>query len=156
MVEYKWILDEWVISLIHHITKRGIKVFVKFCLVGLGNTAIDAGVFFLMCDILGLNQVFSNVVSYALGALNSYILSSKIVYNEEKYSLKKYIKFMSGNFCILLVSTVLVMIFSKFFEAKVIGKLLSIPITLTLNFLFQRYIVFRESADKILKERELQ
>ena len=130
-------------------TKGNFIMFVKFSCVGLLNTLIDYGAFFILCDILKLNMVFSNITSYILSATNSYFLNSSFVYKEKKFTLKKYAGFLSGNVFVLIISTIFIALFANYIPVKTIAKLISAPITLVLNFLFQRYILFKKSADKI-------
>ncbi len=133
-------------------TKGNFIMFIKFSCIGVLNTLIDYGVFFILCDILKLNMVFSNVMAYILSATNSYFLNSSFVYNEKKLTLKKYAGFLSGNVFVLIISTVFIAVLSKYIPVKTISKLISAPITLVLNFLFQRFILFKKSADKINDE----
>lgn len=126
-----------------------LKMFIKFGCVGVLNTLLDTAGFFLLCDICGINELFSNVASYLISATNSYFLNSRLVYHAEKYSFGKYFQFLAGNICVLVISTLSIMIFARFFTVKTIAKLISMPITIILNFLIQRFIVFKKSADKL-------
>lgn len=129
--------------------KSNIILFFKFSCVGVLNTLIDNGLFFVLCDCLLVDKIISNVVSYIVSATNSYLLNAKAVYKEEKYTFSKYFKFLLGNTSVLVISTLSLLIFSKFFKYQIIAKLLTVPITMILNFIFQRFILFKKSADKI-------
>ena len=131
------------------LNRANLKMFIKFGCVGVLNTIIDTAVFFLMCDMLSLNEVVSNVSAYLISSANSYFMNSKFVYKVDKYSVKKYIHFISGNILVLIISSLSVMMFARFFEVKTIAKLISMPITVVLNFLIQRFVIFKKSADKI-------
>ena len=133
-------------------SKGNFIMFVKFSCIGVLNTLIDYGVFFLLCDILTLNMVFSNITSYILSATNSYFMNSGFVYKEKNFTLKKYAGFLSGNVFVLIISTIFIAVLSKYIPVKTVAKLISAPITLILNFLFQRFILFKKSADKINDE----
>ncbi len=133
-------------------SKGNFVMFIKFSCVGVLNTLIDYGVFFILCDILRLNMVFSNVTAYILSATNSYLLNSSFVYKDKKFTLKKYAGFLSGNVFVLIISTVSIAVLSKYIPVKTIAKLISAPITLIFNFLFQRFILFKKRADKINDE----
>lgn len=126
-----------------------LKMFIKFGCVGVLNTIIDTVVFFLLCDICSINELFSNIASYLISATNSYFLNSRHVYHAEKYSFEKYFHFLAGNVCVLVISTLSIMFFSRFFTVKTIAKLISMPITIILNFFIQRFVIFKKSADKL-------
>lgn len=124
-------------------------MFIKFSCVGVLNTLIDYGVFFVMCDIFGINIYISNVCGYVLSATNSYFMNSMFVYKDKKFGFKKYVAFLAGNVSVLLLSTIFIAVLSKNIEVKTIAKLISAPFTILLNFCFQRFILFKKSADKI-------
>ena len=129
--------------------KANLIMFVKFGCVGVINTVIDAGVFFVLCEILKINEIVSNVFAYLIAATNSYLMNSKGVYKEEKYSFVKYIKILIGNTSVLVISTLSLIALSGFVESNMIKKLITVPITTVLNFIFQRFILFKKSADKL-------
>ena len=133
-------------------SKGNFIMFIKFSCVGVLNTLIDYGVFFVLCDILKLNMVFSNITSYVLAATNSYLLNSGLVYKDKNFTFKKFLGFLSGNVFVLIISTLFIALLSNYIQIKTIAKLISAPITLVLNFLIQRFIIFKKSADKINDE----
>lgn len=62
--------------------------FVKFGIVGLGNTLITIGSYHVFV-YLGLNYILANVISYLLGMMNSYYWNKNWVFrvkpNEKKH-----------------------------------------------------------------------
>ena len=133
---------------------KNLIMFVKFSVVGAINTVLDAVVFFLMCDICGIHEIISNIAAYIISATNSYLLNSRFVYHEEKYTYKSYLKFLSANTFVLVISTLSVFLFSQMVLYKITAKLISIPITVIINFIFLRFIVFKKSAERLVKESE--
>jgi len=138
------------------LSDKNIIMFIKFSFVGVINTVIDAAVFFLMCDIGGINEIISNVAAYVTAATNSYLLNSRFVYHEDKYTLGAYLKFLTANTSVLIISTLSIMLISRFVDYKIIAKLITIPVTVIINFVFQRFIVFKKSAERLIKESEEQ
>lgn len=136
------------------LSKANILMFVRFSCVGVLNTVIDTAVFFLACDFFGLNEIVSNIIAYMTSATNSYFLNSKFVYKEERFTPMQYLKFLAGNTSVLIISSLSLMLFARFFKIKTLAKLITVPITVVLNFAFQRFVVFRKSADKAVKESE--
>ena len=129
-------------------------MFVKFGCVGVINTLVDSAVFFLMCDIWGIHEIFSNVTAYVFAATNSYFLNSRFVYHDTRFSLKRYTAFLSANVSVLVISTISILLLSKLVPYKIIAKLITIPITVCINFILQRFVVFKKSADKFIEESE--
>lgn len=70
--------------------------FLKFCVVGTIGTAIDFGILNLLYNVLGLSQVFSNVVSVSAATVNNYTWSRFWVYPETKHQQggRKFVQFV--------------------------------------------------------------
>jgi putative flippase GtrA len=49
--------------------------FIRFCVVGVLNTAIDFGLFALLTRLVGLDPLIANVLSFTTGAANSFLLN---------------------------------------------------------------------------------
>ena len=112
---------------------KNLIMFVKFSVVGATNTVLDAVVFFLMCDICGIHEIISNITAYIISATNSYLLNSRFVFREGKYTYKSYLKFLSANTFVLVISTLSVFLLSQRVSYKITAKLISIPITVIIK-----------------------
>jgi len=123
-------------------------LFCKYSVAGIFNTFVDVGVFFLMCDILNYSEITSNVTAYICCATGSYLLNSRFVYKENTYTLKRYFQFVTGNFTVLVISTVIILFISDFLCYKFLAKIIAIPITAIMNFTIQRFLIFWTSCDK--------
>lgn len=113
----------------------------------------DTLIFFCLCDIWGIHEIISNVLSYLIAATGSYFLNSTFVYREEKYSILKYLKFLTANTSVLVISTVSLALLSKYVAVKTVAKLITIPISVALNFVLQRFVVFKSGAQKQIEEK---
>jgi putative flippase GtrA len=49
--------------------------FIRFCVVGVLNTAIDLGLFALLTRLFGLDPLVANLLSFTTGAANSFLLN---------------------------------------------------------------------------------
>ncbi len=49
--------------------------FLRFCVVGVLNTAIDLGLFALLTRLAGLDPLVANILSFSAGAANSFLLN---------------------------------------------------------------------------------
>jgi putative flippase GtrA len=103
-----------------------------------------------MCDICGIHEIISNITAYIISATNSYLLNSRFVFRDGKYTYKSYLKFLSANTFVLVISTLSVFLLSQRVSYKITAKLISIPI----NFIFLRFIVFKKSAECPVNESE--
>jgi putative flippase GtrA len=70
--------------------------FLRFCVVGTIGTAIDFGLLNLLYNVLGLHQVFSNVVSVSAATINNYTWSRYWVYPEtrDQAGVRKFVQFV--------------------------------------------------------------
>ena len=57
------------------LTIEELKKFIKFGTVGVLNTMVDWGVFFLLASLLSVNGYFSQFMAYVVATANSYILN---------------------------------------------------------------------------------
>lgn len=58
--------------------------FVKFNIVGVLNTAVDFGVYFLLTKFAGMNYVLAQTISYTAGIANSYVWNTIWTFKQEK------------------------------------------------------------------------
>lgn len=147
--------------------RKGILQFIKFALVGIGNTLIDLVV------SMGLNALFSiyylaKIVGYCCGILNSYLLNTRWTFKEErKKDAREIVSFIVVNLIVLAVSTAL-MYFMKdkwgfigWWESlglpnlilKVINgerfcMIVSAVICIIINFIGNKLIVFNRKDTK--------
>lgn len=83
---------------------------VRYGLVGVINTAITFSVIVVLM-YLGVSAVTSNVIGYAFGLLNSYLMNRQFTFNAPK-AQKRALRFLSGFFIaygLNLVALVLLM-----------------------------------------------
>lgn len=80
--------------------KTTIKQFIQFNIVGISNTLVDFGVYFLLTSLLNVNYIIAQVISYTAGIANSYIWNTLWTFKKEKRRTPKEI------FLFLLVNIV--------------------------------------------------
>ncbi len=112
--------------------------FIKYCLIGVGNTAVHWIVSFLLVFLLG--QGFANLIGFLAASLLSFVLNGKLNF---KTNLTYYKYFLFLGFMSLLAYTV-----------GAIGQHLHLPFILALitftcaslvfGFLYSKYVVFRK------------
>lgn len=82
------------------------KQFTKFGIVGVSNTAITIATYSILV-YLGLYFIIANIIGYAIGIVNSYILNSKFVFKIDKSSYRVMVKFIGVNVKVLIINTLL-------------------------------------------------
>lgn len=129
------------------------KQFILFCLVGVANTLVAIGVNWLMLFILkafGLSVVvfgaslaagISSLSGDVAGAINSYILNSKFVFDGRNKHTGP--KFIAAFFIYAFISAILVMLLSKIGVTEEYCKVIVTPIMIIENYFINKFWVFR-------------
>ena len=114
-----------------------IKQFIKFGLVGISNTLISLGMYYLLY-FLGVNYLIANTVGFVVSVLNSYYWNNKYVFKKtQKGHLKPLIK-------TFLLSTVLLFVMVQYFSvSEVVAPVVTLVITIPLNFLMNKFWAFK-------------
>lgn len=119
--------------------------FVKFLIIGLTNTAISYLVFWLSYNLFLHKNVFlSQCCSYFAGIVWSFYWNHKWTFSSKKKRLPLFVKFMTVQISLLLLSAGIMSICSKdyFFNVNIIWLIVMGFMTL-LNFLLSKIIVFK-------------
>lgn len=129
-------------------------VFVKFILVGIVNTVIGTIIMFVCYNIFSLGYYLSSSLNYIVGSIISYFLNRKYTFN---YNQKGFIVilrfFINILFCYLvsyiLAKKIILIIFENYSKKFVdnISMLLGMTLYVILNYLLQRFFVFRRNID---------
>ena len=118
--------------------------FVRYCLVGLVNTATDLTVFGAMTGLLGASPVHANIVSYTTALLMSFVLNRNFTFRDagQTQPLAQLYRFVTVNLGCLAISTAGVWLLAA--EITPIGaKLATIPVVTLVGFVAVRLFVFR-------------
>lgn len=117
--------------------------FIKFGLVGVLNTAIN-WIIFILLNSLGLYYIISNIISYSLSTLNSYIWNSKWVFKYNGDNIKETtFKFIILNIIGLILNTCILYILVDILgSSKIIGLIITTGIVMILNYFINKLWVF--------------
>ncbi len=118
----------------------------KFAIVGVANTLLDMGVFWLLSVLLGINPYISQVISYSCGMLNSYIFNRSWTFRSQaKFFSPALLRFIILNLIMLGISTGLLFVLLDILAVpKMIAKVGATIITLVISFVVNRLWVFKE------------
>ena len=122
---------------------------ISFGLIGVGNTAIDFGMFTFFYTVLAVPLVPSNILSWYIAVSCSYVMNTLITFRAESGRVlrrKDYFHFvLSGIVGAVLATTALVVL--SHFIAVLVAKLVSIVVAFAANFTMSHFVVFRPNLD---------
>jgi putative flippase GtrA len=123
-----------------------LKQFVKFALVGVLNTAIHYGVFYSLFEFAGLYYVLASGIGFGLAVTNSYFCNKFWTFKSRKADVRReFAKFFIVNIVSLSINlacmAVLVELFAMY---PPVAQLVTIGITLVINFLGNKFWTFKE------------
>lgn len=125
--------------------KNTVNQFVRFGFVGVSNTVIYY-VCYVFLLYLGLNYIISNIISFSIGVLNSYLLNNKYVF-KTRTDLSKYFRyrvfvktyisyFFSG---VILSNLILFYCVNILHLSEIVSPLICLLITVPTNFVLNKY-----------------
>lgn len=129
--------------MINNERKKTLIQFVKFGIVGVSNTAIGLGTYYLFLH-LGFHYMVANVLSWLISVFNAFYWNNKYVFKSAASwtmaLIKTYVSygFSFGVGCVVLAILVEILGIS----AK-IAPLLVLVITIPLNFVLNKFWAFK-------------
>lgn len=121
-----------------------IKQFLKFGIVGVSNTLISLGVYYLLY-FMGVNYLIANTMGFIISVLNSYYWNNRYVFKKtQKGHLKPLIKtFMSYGLTFILSTGLLFLMVNYLGISKVVAPIIAIIITIPINFFMNKLWAFK-------------
>lgn len=123
--------------------------FVKFGLVGVMNTAISTGIYFIFIFFDEKLYLLGHIVGFLVSVLNAYYFNSKFVFKTDIASFKGHLKallktYVSYGFTFLLSTALLWIFVDKCGISPKIAPFLNLAVTTPLNFLMNKFWSFRK------------
>ncbi|MCR8659022.1 GtrA family protein [Paenibacillus endoradicis] len=131
------------------ISRKSLKQFIIFGIVGVSNTVVDLIIFWLLIQS-SLHYIIANIVAYSVGMLNSYLWNSAITFKSkhrknEIVAVKRIVKFIIWNGLMLLLSSALIYVVVEFMHwHALISKLVVTVFILVVQFLGSKKWVFKQ------------
>jgi putative flippase GtrA len=151
------------------IQRRGLRQFVKFCIVGASSTAVDFGIFYLLIEVLHIKQHFASedlgralavMAAFVVAVTNGFYWNSRWTFRQTDpaSARRRYVQFVATNIVglglnlsiTLAVARVapvfLVDLLSPYLQkdpAAFIGKAVATGIVVFWNFAVNKYWTFR-------------
>ena len=116
-----------------------------FAMVGASNTVVDLLVFWVLSEMAQVPPLLANVVSYSLGAVNSFTLNKLLTFRDRdtrRSSMEQLLAFAVVKLVCLALSS-LVLVLALLFMASLAAKLVSIVVTFVFAYMLSSRLVFR-------------
>lgn len=118
--------------------------FIRFCLVGLLNTAVTYFSFLLLFKCLRVPLYASNAISYVLGLINSFFFNKKWTFGSAGFKAKELALFIA----VFLVSYGIQFAFFAFMHhlhwREEIAQLLGMVVYTGIGFVGNKFFTFKE------------
>lgn len=124
--------------------KQSLIEFIKFSIVGVINTIVDFGVFSLLITN-GSPILLSQIISYACGMVNSFMMNRSWTFKENKRNeYSEPVKYLIANITTLSLMSGLLLLFVDQFQFPVlIAKVVCTGVGMAINFLSSKFWVFQ-------------
>lgn len=117
--------------------------FIKFCIVGLSNTAIGLGTYYLFLW-LGFHYMIANVLSWVISVFNAFYWNNKYVFKSSTTWLKSLFRtYISYGVSFLAGAVVLYGLVEWCGISDVVAPLLVLIVTIPLNFVLNKFWTFK-------------
>lgn len=117
--------------------------FIKFGIVGLSNTAIGLGSYYLFLW-LGWHYMLANVMSWIISVFNAFYWNSKYVFDTSSSWLRALFRtYVSYGVSFVIGAIVLYILVEWCGISDVIAPLLVLIITIPLNFVLNKFWAFK-------------
>ncbi|MEQ8174229.1 MAG: GtrA family protein [Syntrophomonadaceae bacterium] len=123
--------------------RKNLLQLMRFCIVGIANTAVDLGVFFVL-TFGGVPYLVAQVLAYSTGVVNSFFMNRRWTFKVEgKTSWGEMSSFLLVNLSSLLLSSLLLFILYDACHVPLwLSKLAATGLCMLVNFTASRRWVF--------------
>jgi len=126
---------------------------VRFGMVGVLNTGVDLGSYWILTRFIPLFEnahVLAKAISYTLGVINSYLWNRSFTFRSQVQSPKRFMIFFLINLIAVGINSGLMALSLHVLRIpEWAGLLLATAITMTWNFITSKFVVFRDSGNRI-------
>ena len=113
--------------------------FIKFCIVGVSNTAISLGIYYIFIVFDPKLYIIGNIVGFVVSVLNSYFWNSRFVFKKTDEKAKTLFKTFAAYGSNLFIGTAILYIFVDVIKiSEFIAPLLGLLITVPLNYFINK------------------
>lgn len=121
------------------------KQIVKYCIVGVFNTAITY-ITYVVLRWFGVSIVISNIVGYILGLINSFIWNKTWVFQHDGNLLKEISLFFASFLLCYLLQLVVLLCLNGIGVNEYITQIIAMMAYTASNYMFNRFITFTNES----------
>jgi putative flippase GtrA len=116
---------------------------IKFSMVGVLNTLIGYGVFFIFS--IYINYLLALIVSHIIGVIHSFFWNKYWVFRSSKNKIREFLKFYSVYFVMLVLNIALLTYFVSILNiSPQISQLIILPFLTILTYTGHKYWSFKK------------
>lgn len=134
-------------------TVRGLVQAGKFGLVGVSNTFVDAGLYFLLSSgvvVFMLPRLAAKAASYLAGVANSYYWNRRWTFQSQRPAAKTFVPFLLTNLAGMGLNILLLRFSLEALRLREPSAVAAATIGAVLwNFLINKYVVFRKPGEPV-------
>lgn len=125
-------------------TKKTLIQLVQFGIVGCSNTIISLAIYYGLIAI-NINYILAYSIGFIVSVLNSYYWNNKYVFKNKKNNVKSKIlkSYVAYGITFLLSNILLFLQIDIFNISELVAPLISLCVTIPLNFLLNKYWTFK-------------
>lgn len=117
------------------------KQYFKYCIVGTIGGIIELGLFYLLNDIISINYLIANVLTFIVTVTILYFLNKKFVYQSTSENTTNFTIFFGSRILGLVIDSVVLTICLKIFKiTSLISKFIASSSTTYVNYCVGKYI----------------
>ena len=124
------------------------RTFLRFSIVGVSNTFVDYGLFFVLTRLVGLHYLLANPISVEIAIIWSFFWNNLWTFAERRLNqplVTRFFIFQVVSLGGLVVSQISLFVMGELFGIQdLIAKALSIPLVLAFNYLLNSRWTFRD------------
>lgn len=125
------------------------KELILYGIFGVGSTAINIIVFYLLDTILKCNLIFSNVLAWVFAFIFAFITNKLYVFESKSWrgqkALKEFIDFFIARVSTLFIDTLLMWLFIEILSINsILSKIVVNVIVIVVNYIASKLWIFKE------------
>ena len=117
------------------------KQYLKYCIVGTIGGTIELALFYFLNDILHINYLLANVVTFIVTVTILYFLNKKFVYEADNNDNVGFVMFFGSRIAGLVIDSIVLTVCLKIFMfTSMISKFISSSSTTYINYCVGKFI----------------
>ena len=139
-------IEEVLAKILFFLEERTVVQIWRFSIGGAVATGIDFAVYLILTRLFDLHFLIANIIAMTLGATFLFFFNKRYTFRDtEKKVVRQYVVFwLNAMFMLVLVEGILIIGVNLLKVNDVIVKIAAYAITYVVNFLIQKYLIFKK------------